>query len=78
MAIGVLLRSQQDANGHVLSMPIRIFADQGGFPLARNDVLKVTARYVNPTGKPLPGGAMGIAVGYFLPYNDAEVAALKK
>ena len=72
------LRSQQDANGHVLSMPIKVFAAQGGFPLAKNDVLKVTATYVNPTGKPLPDGAMGIAVGYFLPDNDSEVAALKK
>jgi len=72
------LRSQQDANGHVLSMPIRVFAAQGGFPLARNDVLKVTATYVNPTAKPLPDGAMGIAVGYFLPDSDTEVAALKK
>ncbi len=72
------LRSQQDANGHVLSMPIKVFAAQGGFPLAKNDVLKVTATYVNPTAKPLPDGAMGIAVGYFLPDNDAEIAALHK
>lgn len=72
------LRSQQDANGHVLSMPIKVFLAQGGFPLARKDVVKVTATYVNPTGKPLPDGAMGIAVGYFLPDNDAEVAALRK
>lgn len=72
------LRSQQDANGRIVSMPIRVFAQQGGLPLAKNDVLKVTATYLNPTGKPLPEGAMGIAVGYFLPDNDAELAALKK
>ncbi len=72
------LRSQQDANGRILSMPIRVFADRGGFPLTRNDVLKVTATYVNPTGHVLPDGAMGIAVGYFLPDHDADFAVLQK
>jgi len=72
------LRSQQDANGRLLSMPVRTFVAQGGFPLAKNDVLKVTATYVNPGAKLVPEGAMGIVVGYFLPENDAELAALKK
>lgn len=72
------LRAQLDAQGHILSMPIVMFAERGGYRLNRNDVLKATATYDNPTGRRLVDGAMGIAVGYFLPDNDAEMDGLAR
>jgi hypothetical protein len=41
-------------------------------------VLKISATYDNPTGKLLREGAMGIAVGYFVPNDDAKMAALRR
>jgi len=72
------LRAQLDAQGRIVSMPIVMFADRGGYRLNRNDVLKATATYDNPTGHPLSDGAMGIVVGYFLPDNDAEMSRLAR
>lgn len=71
------LNAKLDAQGRMLGIPIALFTDKGGFPLAKGEVVKVTATYDNPTGKPLPDGAMGIAVGYFLPSDNSEMAALK-
>jgi len=62
----------------LLAMPIVSFAERGGYRLNQGEVVKVTAMYDNPTGKPLPEGAMGIVVGYFLPDNDTQMAALKR
>ena len=59
-------------------MPVVLFNDRGGYKLNKGDVLRVSSIYDNPLGKPIPEGAMGIVVGYFLPENDAEVAGLKK
>jgi len=72
------LDTKTDAQGHVESVPVKIFLDQGGYKFAKNDVLKVTATYDNPTGKLLHEGAMGIAVGYFAPSDDQQMAALRR
>ena len=72
------LRAELDPAGHIQSMPVEIFAQTGGYKIARGDVFKVSATYENPTGHPIPEGAMGIVVGYFLPVNDADMAELKK
>ena len=71
-----MLDSTLDSQGRILEMPIVTFADRGGYPLAKGDVLRVTATYHNP-GEELKQGAMGIVVGYFLPEKDEELAVLK-
>ncbi len=70
------LDSQLDAQGRIVSMPIVSFADRGGYRLESGEVVEVSATYENLTGKPLPEGAMGIVVGYFLPDTDAAFEAL--
>lgn len=72
------LKAQVDAAGHIQSMPVVRFTDRGGYRLGKGDLLRVTSIYDSPLGKPIPEGAMGIVVGYFLPDNDAELAGLKK
>lgn len=72
------LDSQLDEAGRILSMPIATFVDRGGYRLNQGEKIRVTASYDNRAGKPLPEGAMGIVVGYFLPDNDAQMAALKR
>jgi hypothetical protein len=72
------LKPQVDAHGHIAGMPVVRFKNEGGYKLAKGDVLKVTSIYDNTSGKPIPDGAMGIIVGYFLPEEDAQIAALKK
>ena len=72
------LDSTLDPSGRLLEMPIVSFADRGGYRLERGEQIQVTATYENPTGKELPGGAMGIVVGYFLPDSDAPLAALAR
>lgn len=72
------LDSKLDSEGRMLFIPIVTFAERGGYRLNRGEVVKVTAIYDNPTGKPLPEGAMGIVVGYFLPDEDKQLAALKR
>ncbi len=71
------LDAQLEAQGRIVSMPVVTFYDRGGYRLNRGERLRVTSTYYeNPLGKPLADGAMGIVVGYFLPDNDAEMAAL--
>ena len=72
------LQANLDPRGQIIGVSIVQFPEHRGFALARGDVVKVTATYLNPTGKPLPDGAMGIAVGYFLPADENELAALKR
>jgi len=72
------LAANLDRSGQILSMPIKLFTHTGGFPLHRGDVLTVTDAYNNPTGKPIPAGAMGIVVGYFLPDDPAAFASLRR
>ena len=72
------LDAKVDENGHLLSMPVVTFFDRGGYKFAAGDQLRITATYDNITGKPLPDGAMGIVVGYFLPADDAAMSALRR
>lgn len=72
------LKPQTDSSGRLVFMPVVSFADSGGYRLEAGQVLKVTAAYDNPTGRYLPEGAMGIAVGYFLPDQDSAFAAFER
>ncbi len=72
------LPSKLDPAGRILAMPVVTFTDRGGYRLSKGEIVRVTATYNNRAGKPLPDGAMGIAVGYFLPDDDAPLAALRR
>jgi hypothetical protein len=72
------LAAKLNAQYQMVSIPVKLFTRSGGYPLKKGQVVKVTAIYDNPTGKPIPEGAMGIAVGYFLPDSDAEMNALAR
>ncbi|HKT48231.1 MAG TPA: hypothetical protein VJP87_11965 [Candidatus Acidoferrales bacterium] len=71
------LEAKVDDAGHLVSLPVKTFFEQGGYRIAAGDKLRITASYENPTGKLLRAGAMGIVVGYFVPANDAEIAVLR-
>lgn len=70
------LEADVDAQGHVVSMPVRLFAGQGGIQVHNGDVVEVTDAYSNPTGKSIADGAMGIVVGYFLPDEESQLTVL--
>lgn len=72
------LDSRLDPSGHILSMPVKTFFDRGGYRINRGERFRVTATYDNPAGRMLPEGAMGIVVGYFVPDDDAPMAALRR
>ncbi len=72
------LDAKVDAQGHLEGVPVKLFLQEGGYKFAANDVLKISVTYDNPTGKLLREGAMGIAVGYFAPADDAKMAALRR
>jgi hypothetical protein len=72
------LDAKVDAEGHLESVPVKLFLQEGGYKFAANDVLKISAAYDNPTGRLLRDGAMGIAVGYFVPADDKVMAALHR
>ena len=72
------LDAKSDAQGHLESVPVKLFVREGGYKFAKGDVLKVSATYDNPTGMLLHDGAMGIAVGYFVAADDAKMAALRR
>jgi len=72
------LEAKVDDKGLLESMPVKLFVQEGGYKFSAGDVLKTTATYDNPTGKLLREGAMGIAVGYFAPNDDAKMAALRR
>jgi hypothetical protein len=67
-----------DFEGRLESVPVKLFLQEGGYKFSANDVLKISAAYDNPTGKLLRDGAMGIAVGYFVPADDKAMAALRR
>lgn len=69
---------ETDEAGRILSMPVVPFLASGGRPLEAGDVLRVTARYENPTGRRLAEGAMGIVVGYFLPDEDGRMDRFRR
>jgi hypothetical protein len=72
------LPAKLDAQGHLMSMPTVLFFDRGGYKFSAGDVLKIDAAYDNTTGKPIPDGAMGIVVGYFVPTDDSAMAGLRR
>ena len=72
------LDAKLSEKGHLESVPVKLFFDQGGYKFSAGDVLKISATYNNPTGKLLREGAMGIAVGYFVPSDDSQMAALRR
>jgi len=72
------LDAKSDEQGHLESVPVKLFVQEGGYKFAAGDVLKIFATYENPTGKLLHDGAMGIAVGYFAAADDAKMAALRR
>jgi hypothetical protein len=72
------LEARTDEKGHLLSMPIANFAGQGGVPLGKGEEIKVTATYDNVSGQPIPKGAMGMVVGYFLPASDEQLSQLHR
>jgi hypothetical protein len=71
-----VLNAQVDPDGHLLSIPIALFLDHGGYHLDKGDIVKITATYENTSGRELPLSAMGIVVGYFVPDNDVEISRL--
>jgi hypothetical protein len=72
------LDAKTDTQGHLESVPVKLFVQEGGYKFASGDELKISATYDNSTGKLLRDGAMGIAVGYFVPADDAKMAALRR
>ena len=72
------LDAKVNEKGFLESVPVKLFLQQGGYKFSAGDVLKISATYDNPTGKLLRDGAMGIAVGYFAPADDAKMAALRR
>ncbi len=74
----VTLDAKLDEKGQLLSIPVVTFFDRGGYKFTAGDQLKITATYDNTSGKPLPSGAMGIVVGYFVPADDSMMAALRR
>jgi hypothetical protein len=72
------LDAKVDEKGQLLSMPTKLFLAEGGYKFGAGDVLKISAKYENPTGELLHDGAMGIAVGYFVPTDDAKMAGFRR
>jgi hypothetical protein len=72
------LDAKVDEHGRLESVPVELFVQEGGYKFGAGDVLKISATYENPTGKLLHDGAMGIAVGYFVPADDAQMAGLRR
>jgi len=72
------LSAELDDKGLILSVPIVTFLSAGGYRLSSGDKIQVSAEYVNVTGQTLPDGAMGIAVGYFLPDDPDAMKAFQR
>lgn len=72
------LEPELDAAGRIVSMPIVPFFLEGGRPVGEGERLRVTAVYESPAEEALPGGAMGIVVGYFLPEEPGRMAAFRR
>jgi hypothetical protein len=72
------LDAKVDAQGRLESVPVKLFVQEGGYKFGAGNVLKISATYENLTGKLLRDGAMGIAVGYFVPADDRKMAGLRR
>lgn len=62
---------QIDTTGEVTAMPRKYFFNTLGLQLVPTHVYRVTAEYDNPTGAPIPDGAMGTLGGLFVPDERA-------
>ncbi|HVN08162.1 MAG TPA: hypothetical protein VMV61_04280 [Patescibacteria group bacterium] len=71
------LTPELDDKGMLASMPVVSFISRGGFPVGAGDKIHVAAEYLNTSGQSVPDGAMGIAVGYFLPDDPAAMNAYR-
>jgi len=69
------LTAELDAKGMLDSVPVVTFLSRGGYHLAAGEKVGVSAEYMNFSGQTVPDGAMGIAVGYFLPDDAAAMDA---
>jgi hypothetical protein len=72
-----VLPAETDAQGHLLGIPVITFFETGGYALSAGQKLRITAAYNNSTGKALPGGAMGIVVGYFVPHDPRALSPFR-
>src|SRR5260370_13862988 len=72
------LDAKSDDQGHLESVPVKLFVQEGGYKFAKSHVLKVSATYDNPTGKLLRDGAMGNSVGSFVAADETQMAALRR
>ncbi len=70
------LVSKLDDEGRLLSIPIVTFFQGGGYPLVKGATVEVVGTYGKPRVPNADG--MAIVVGYFLPDNNADMAALGK
>ena len=73
----VVLLAKTDAQGHLLSIPVVTFFQNGGYHFSAGNTLTITATYSNPTGQLLRDGAMGIVVGYFVPQDPTALNSLR-
>ncbi len=73
-----LLNAQLDPAGHILAMPMVTFLANGGYKISSGERFRITATYENTTGRAIPDGAMGIAVGYFLPDDSRAMLAFRR
>jgi len=72
------LAAEVDDKGQIQSIPIVTFVSRGGYRLAVGDKVQVSAEYVNLSSHTLPDGAMGIAVGYFLPDDPGAMESFER
>lgn len=58
-----------DATGHIAAIPIsRLYGWTGiGVHIVPDHKYRITVRYDNPTGEPIPDGGMGVVGGLFVP-----------
>jgi len=72
------LTAELDAKGMLQSVPVVTFLSRGGYHLSAGEKVNVAAEYLNFSGQAVPDGAMGIAVGYFLPDDAAAMDGLRR
>jgi len=60
-------RANLDEEGHVISIPRKVFRLGSGVRMRADHVYRMTAVYDNPTGAVIPGGGMGTVGGLLRP-----------
>ncbi len=71
------LTAEVDLKGMLDSVPVVTLLSRGGYHLAAGDKVQVAAEYMNFSGQAVRDGAMGIAVGYFLPDDATAMDAFQ-